>query len=271
VNKDGVVGIIWLDRRDTKDQLGYDLRFSASLDGGETWLPSVKVSEAPMRARMLWSIGPYHFIYRSNPDTISARLGGPWWDYSGGDATFMTADAAGNFHPIWADARTGVRHEWTASITVHGSVVPQRPIIAASAPVTKSIALEFVPGTQVYDSVAHTIQVDARLKNTGTDPVRGPLVARVTALTTKVADLVRVTNSDNAQSTVGAEWDFTSLLSEGTLKPGESTGAKRLRFQFDGMQPLDYRSTVGEYFGSGYLEVRLVVRGGEALKTVERK
>ena len=46
VNRDGVVGVAWYDRRDNPDNLGWWVRFRASLDGGETFLPSVRVSEA---------------------------------------------------------------------------------------------------------------------------------------------------------------------------------------------------------------------------------
>src|SRR5262249_18742139 len=47
VNKNGVVGISWYDRRDNPDKLGWFVRFTASLDGGDTWTPSVRVSESP--------------------------------------------------------------------------------------------------------------------------------------------------------------------------------------------------------------------------------
>src|SRR5260370_35671156 len=46
VNKSGVVGVMWYDRREDPLNPGYTARFRASLDGGDTWLPSVKVSEA---------------------------------------------------------------------------------------------------------------------------------------------------------------------------------------------------------------------------------
>jgi hypothetical protein len=44
VNNDGVVAVAWYDRRDNPDNLGYFERLSASLDGGVTWLPSIRVS-----------------------------------------------------------------------------------------------------------------------------------------------------------------------------------------------------------------------------------
>jgi len=46
VNANGVVGVSWYDRRDNVgDDLAYAVRFAASLDGGETFTPSVRVSE----------------------------------------------------------------------------------------------------------------------------------------------------------------------------------------------------------------------------------
>jgi hypothetical protein len=51
VNRAGVVGLTWDDRRDNPDNIGYTVRFAASLDGGETWTPSVRVSEQPTRFR----------------------------------------------------------------------------------------------------------------------------------------------------------------------------------------------------------------------------
>ena len=47
VNKDGVVGVSWHDRRNNPDNLGWWIRFAASLDGGVTWLSSAQISEAP--------------------------------------------------------------------------------------------------------------------------------------------------------------------------------------------------------------------------------
>src|SRR5262249_10733481 len=51
VDRDGVVGIRWADRRDAPNGLDWTVRFTASLDGGDTWLPSVAVSDSPFRHR----------------------------------------------------------------------------------------------------------------------------------------------------------------------------------------------------------------------------
>lgn len=94
VNKDGIVGMSWYDRRDNPDNVGYWVRFSASRDGGKTWLPSVRVSTAPNIA---------------SDDTRK----------NSGDTAGLTADANGLFHPVWIDNRTGIPQMWTAAVQVY--------------------------------------------------------------------------------------------------------------------------------------------------------
>ena len=80
VNKDGVVAVAWHDRRDNPDNLGYFQRLSASLDGGATWLPSIRVSSSPNVA-----------------EAGELRV-------NGGDTSGLTADAEGVFHALWIRA-----------------------------------------------------------------------------------------------------------------------------------------------------------------------
>lgn len=101
VNKDGVVGVSWYDRRDNPDNIGYWPRFAASLDGGTTWLSSVRLSTSPNAA-----------------DPKETRL-------NSGDTAGLTADADGVFHAAWIDNRTGTHQMWTTTIRVNGS--PRRP------------------------------------------------------------------------------------------------------------------------------------------------
>jgi hypothetical protein len=92
VNKAGVVAVFWYDRRNLPpDGNGWNVRLRASLDGGETWLPSVQVNEVTSAKAGLASLGH--------------TLG-------------LTADANGAFHPLWIDNRTGIRQVWTATVTV---------------------------------------------------------------------------------------------------------------------------------------------------------
>jgi hypothetical protein len=101
VNRDGVVGVSWYDRRDNPDNLGYWPRFRASLDGGATWLASTRVSSEPNRL------------------TSSDR------HLNGGDTAGLAADADGRFHLVWIDNRTGVAQAWAATVDVR-SISPAR-------------------------------------------------------------------------------------------------------------------------------------------------
>jgi len=93
VNRGGVVGVVWYDRRDNPDNLGYYVRFRASIDGGRTWLPSERVSAA---------------AHVTSDDTRK----------NSGDTAGLAADADGVFHPVWIDNRTGIPQIWTAAVKV---------------------------------------------------------------------------------------------------------------------------------------------------------
>ncbi|MEP7347279.1 MAG: sialidase family protein, partial [Gemmatimonadaceae bacterium] len=115
VNRDGVVGISWHDRRARPGNAAYDVRFAASMDGGETWLASVAVSTAPndeQQQRKGASTG------RPSPDVPGWRPAEGTFLASGGDTAGLAADAEGRFHALWIDNRTGVQQVWTAPITI---------------------------------------------------------------------------------------------------------------------------------------------------------
>ena len=95
VNSRGVVGVSWYDRREATDNLGYRVRFSASLDGGQSWLPSAVVSTA------------------AHVDRGDSRK-------NSGDTAGLAADRDGVFHPVWIDNRTGLPQMWTATVRVRG-------------------------------------------------------------------------------------------------------------------------------------------------------
>jgi hypothetical protein len=105
VNNDGVAAVCWYDTRDIPlDQVGWNLRFRASLDGGETWLPSVRVS-----SKTTLNLKPRR--KRVHPETRFNNI-------TGGDTAGLAADAAGAFHAVWIDNRTGTRQVFTAKISV---------------------------------------------------------------------------------------------------------------------------------------------------------
>ncbi len=102
VNREGTVGVAWLDSRDDTTGRCYSVYFTASVDGGVSYLPSQMVSSAP-----------------SCPDsTQNGGAQGRW--PRGGDYFGLAAAADGRFHVFWPDARGRGRFQvWTAAIEVN--------------------------------------------------------------------------------------------------------------------------------------------------------
>ncbi|MCA1619595.1 MAG: glycoside hydrolase [Acidobacteria bacterium] len=104
VNKDGVVGVTWYERRKEKDGECQHVYFTASLDGGKSFLPAARVSTAP-----------------SCPDTPRNGGSAKRWA-AGGDYSGLTASPDGAFHVLWADSRNGIYQLWTARVSTNMTV-----------------------------------------------------------------------------------------------------------------------------------------------------
>ncbi len=95
-SKAGVVAVSWYDQRDVAGGRGWDVRLRASLDGGNSWLPSVRVNEKQALTKKSPSEG----------------------DHSQGDTAGLVAGADSLFHVLWQDNRTRVMQAWTAAVLV---------------------------------------------------------------------------------------------------------------------------------------------------------
>jgi hypothetical protein len=92
VNDEGAVGVAWYDTRvEPGGKPGWEYRFRASLDGGDTWLPSIRVSE--------------------QRTTLDRR--------ATGHTSGLAAASHGAFHLLWIDGRTGQQQAWTSRVTVN--------------------------------------------------------------------------------------------------------------------------------------------------------
>jgi hypothetical protein len=100
VNKDAVIGVSWYE---IHPKNCFDVYFTASPDGGETFLPEVRVSSAT-----------------SCPDTPQNKgVFDPGMTFgAGGDYSGLAATLDGAFHVVWSDSRSGVRQLRTASVRV---------------------------------------------------------------------------------------------------------------------------------------------------------
>lgn len=99
VTTSGIIGITWLELIDQSSEKCYSLFFSASLNGGESFLPPVKVSSA-----------------KSCPGFDTGWFGNAW--PQGGEYSGLVALSATEFLAVWADARSGKFELYQSRITV---------------------------------------------------------------------------------------------------------------------------------------------------------
>ncbi len=107
VNGQGVVGVAWMDGRDDPSGRCYAPYFAASVDGGLTFGPAVRVATE-----------------LSCPDASRAgEFPVRRWP-RGGDYFGLAAGADGRFHVLWPDARGGAFEIWTTAVSVGGTAPP---------------------------------------------------------------------------------------------------------------------------------------------------
>ncbi len=228
VNKDGVVGVAWYDRRESVNDWDYTVRFRASLDGGETFLPSVKVSEAS-------------FTHGGKDEKwVVTGRGGDFWIHwmfvKPGDTAGMAPDASGVFHPFWIDNRTGIPQIWTAPVSVKGAVIQNgAPDLADLNEVSGIVNFKYTNIS--YDRAANVLNVDAQLENVSNETISGPIKVRVVSLKSSVG-IPKILDTDNEESGVGRVWDFTPLLTDNKLRPNQKSAVKHLRFSLSDLRPL---------------------------------
>jgi hypothetical protein len=107
VNREGVVGVAWYDARRAASSTCFDVFFAASLDGGDTFLPNVRVSDTE-------SCSDPNVPGNVMGSFDAARI----WP-AGGHYFGLAADLEGVFHVLWADSRAGVFQLWTTTLTVN--------------------------------------------------------------------------------------------------------------------------------------------------------
>ncbi len=240
VNKDGVVGIMWYHIADPQGDPGWEVRFAASFDGGETVTPSILVSAQPARfdARAEIYAAAYRNFWQrdtTSGGTINVDVTTQVRQFCGCDYAGLAADAAGRFHAFWVDNRTSYLQVWTAVVTAPGRALQNgSPDLAELADVSRRVRLE-VGGTR-FDRGRGQVSVSAKLKNVGTDTLRGPVKVRVVQLRSELG-VPTVVGAENGVAGPGAVWDFTTTLSGGVLAPNAESAAKPLTFRLADLRP----------------------------------
>jgi hypothetical protein len=119
ISRDGVVGLTWFDTRNAKKRDDYNLYFTASLDGGQTFLPAARVSTVTSNSRTA-ADAMTNIAANVTGDTMALRRGAWSGDTGlGGHYMGLTVDADGVFHPFWPDTRDGGAYQgYTARVRV---------------------------------------------------------------------------------------------------------------------------------------------------------
>lgn len=262
VNDEGVLGIAWHDRRASASGLGYAVRFAASLDGGETVEPGVRVSEEPFR--YAWEAGLVTMGMDGGGDGAHrADVSLHSFNEMGGHTSGLAVDAAGRFHPLWVDNRTGVSQVWTAPVTVEGEAVRHGDRrLSDLRDLTSRTALR-VERTD-YGGAPGVVTLEARLRNTSRETIRGPLYLRVIDLWSELGD-ARLAPPRDGETGPGAVIPLSSAVPDGALAPDERSAPFVIRARIESPRELGPKTPPppGRRPGAGYglLNLDLVTLG----------
>jgi len=227
VNAAGVVGISWLDTRDSATGRTYREYFTASLDGGDTFEVPVTVSSADsfLDAPANFALHPTIDSPRRPKDgslefSFDTTLGrAP----DGGDFMGMAADSTGTFHPFWIDTRTGAFQVWTAAVRV-GAPIPVTPPSDTQGELTKRLQTVFDPASYDVQTGVETIPV--RFENITDEPICAPLIVMLLDPDTAPHPTPHLLNADNHKDWGGAYFDYSHTFRDlPCLAPGEITEA----------------------------------------------
>ena len=223
----GTIGITWFDTRGLSEDGAYRVRFTASLDGGRSFLPSKVISSEVSHVFGQGNIapGPVSFVDHRGIQRI-AFLSTAGRFFTGGDFSGLAAGRDGVFHPFWADSRTGTFQAWTTRIRIERE--PAAPCAAGKSPVDVTKRVTLVADPVSFGPGADEIAIPFRLRNDGTTPITGPITVEVIGF------------GDGPKGEMNREWsptiantvfDYSKTLGDlCELPPGGTSGAVVWRF-----------------------------------------
>jgi hypothetical protein len=245
VNPDGVLGVFYYSTQGQPDRQHFDTYFTASLDGGDTFLPKARVSSATSHPFGSGNLRPGPFGSKDRGMTVVYTTSGlsRWPD--GGDYIGMTAAADGAFHPFWADGRSGTYQLYSATIRVGGEP-PKRPDGLEKQPLTDRVALVFDPVQ--YDSASREVRLPARLKNVSKETLYPPFQVEVKELvhpyqvkSGEPGNPPKIVNASNGKTGVGAVFDYSKALGDlGALAPDAVSDAVVWRLEAPSQVKTDF-------------------------------
>ena len=247
VNRDGVVGVAWYDRRRDETRRCWELFFTSSSDGGETFGANVPVASAPscpppahapvarvhnvaadpdakdlteeeiakmdLVQRMTIQMAEQSRNARAEyfGDLGHARLEVSFDNARGnqpGHYLGLAGDANGAFHPLWISRRNGIDELFTTTVEVSADGMPA-PAAPAGEETDVTGELLVVTGPVVYDAASGTATVEVQLRNVSDAVVHGPVRLRAEG------------GDGEGGGGEGREWSFEGRMgSHDRLPPG---------------------------------------------------
>lgn len=242
VNRSGVVGILWFGSPASRAIDQYDVYFTASLDGGKTFLAPALVSSEASRPISAGNVLPRKNFETTSDDaihinTISATSRWP----QGGDYIGLASDARGVFHPFWPDSRSGTFQLWTAQVRLD-TPTPEglrRDTHLVAASLNRQVVLDFDADAR-YSATAQRATIPIRLRNVSPDTLYGPF-------TVDVVDVgsARLVNEESTGGQHTIDYS-TSLRDWPALEPGAVTESRNwiLAFPATNTARLDIKASV---------------------------
>jgi hypothetical protein len=213
VNKEGVVAINWDDTRDTRggsDSIIVARYITASVDGGETFLPAVRVASVVSTLR-----GASNNVIGAEALNTSVLL--LTGNRAHGEYYGLAADTEGTFHVLWVDNRTGSRQIWSAAVRVEQGKTEALPALTM-ADVTKQVKVVLEPLRE--GAADGTLELPIRLENISNQPIYSPIIVTVDTISPEVVIL----NATNRKAGIGATVDYGRALGDFlSLPPGAIT------------------------------------------------
>ncbi|MCG8319842.1 MAG: glycoside hydrolase [Cytophagales bacterium] len=234
VNNKGIVCVLWYDRRNHADNLGYHVRCAVSINGGKSFLPSVTVSETSSE-----------FGENKIPDVIidAIRGGNSFFPkdhthlvyvlptgHAVGHTSGFAADAKGIFHAFWIENRTGKQQLWTTGIKVDPEIELQNNDVSGSRDITNNFLIKF-NNTQV-DMKEGTISTDLQLQNITSLAIEGPIEVHVQTIKSDIAKISVPNISSN-----GEKRYWTVVPEKAILHPKAISMVKRVSFKVSDLKP----------------------------------
>jgi hypothetical protein len=256
VNKNGVVGVAWYDRRDDPTRRCWKQYFTASTDGGATFLPNTAISSAASCPDK--DMAPTVYVSNAGKeidDTIPSQdeLSGlsdsdrrQYEEELGivaalkeidtgktarlrvsfdkgrsvwpGHYTGLTADSNGAFHPLWADRRNKLQQIFTARVEVTSA--PDGPVPTThESTVTQMV--QIIGGPAKFDEAKGTATFEVQIRNVSDRAIYAPVRMRVTPVAAgSTGPSATIVDSDAPAAGGSGMWDFSKLLgTRGRLDP----------------------------------------------------